>query len=59
VKLLTFDEYLKKKLQDQYFRGGYDAWHDAIRDEIRPRDREIRKLRKKLDCLKKRNPRKK
>ena len=61
MKLPRFRDHLKEKMKDPYFKGGWEAWGDAIKTEIAPRDREIFRLNKKIkkleSCLKKRGRR--
>lgn len=52
IKLHTFQDHLKKSLKDPVSKARFDTWGEAIRDEIKPRQKQIAQLRKKIRWLK-------
>lgn len=53
MKIPTFNEHLKEMLKDPIFKAGFDAWGDAIKEEIKPRDERIAQLEAKIAELEK------
>ena len=52
IRLLRFKDHLKESLKDPVSKAIFDTWGEAIRDEIKPRDKEIDQLLKKIRRLK-------
>ena len=48
MKLGDFDDHLKEKLKDPICKAGFEAWGNAIEEEIKPRDARIERLEKAL-----------
>ena len=51
IKLPSFEDHLKESLKDPISKAIYDTWGDALMDEIRPRDKIIRRLRLQIKKL--------
>ncbi len=51
IKLLGVEDHVKESLKDPVSKAIFDTWGEAIRDEIKPRDKEITRLRQKIHFL--------